>query len=1084
MAIEFIVGRAGSGKTFSCLEKIKNILKTSPLDTEIIFLLPAYQTYRAELELAEITGGAVNTRMCSFQRFARQILFEVGGAIVPRISEIGRRLLLRKILLNRLKADDLKFYKRSARQRGFAESLSQELQEFRTYSIDAEKILSNLENVDDEDLSNKLYDLATLLGDFRKSCEGKQNDESDLLEKAAELIKNSVAVKRSEIFIDGFIFFDPQQRKILSELFKYAKNIHIVLPMNCKLNDRENISRIGLFNRSFKTYEMLVNTAKEVGAEIEITKCESPRRFESDALKNIEENFFARKAQKFSCGEDFKIVEAVNRRVEVEAIAQDILKLRREKNFRFREIGIISRDDSYNNLIKPIFEMHNIPFFADGKRAAAHHPFAELIRTLPEILRGWRAESIFRCLRTGFFEIAAEEIDLLENYVVEFGLRGEKVWLQKENWTRHRHSVEESADNAPSEKEAERLAKVDSIRRKVTEPLEKFSQAFKKKKSAQEMTVALYEFIESLKVYEKLSAWSEEEERKGNLALSKEHLKIWDDVVNLFEQIVDVLEDFIIDAKEFESILNEGIDALEMSLIPPGIDEVTVAQFDQNALQNSRAIYILGFNDNNFPKPAREKFLLSDADRLHLSEDCKLEISKGGRETVLAEKFLVYRGLTEAKNYLCISYALADAEGRAGRAAAMLDRLKNIFSDAQVETVNLDVLNSLGSEIDYAVGERKISAESAKKLYAPRKKMTATVTRLEEFNQCPFRYFANYGLNLQERREYKVKSPDIGNILHSVLKTFGEDLKAENRRWASVEENELVERVTKIVDGFTGNLNNKILQSTNLGRRQRARIKKVAISSIKRLVELDKVSKFHPELFEEKFSDLSEKTLKYDIDGVKVFPKGTIDRVDFSEDGKYFLIIDYKTGTAYLNLAEIFAGVNLQLLTYLMVTKKIGEVGGRLPAGMLYYFLKYPSKQGKTLADAADAVDKEVSPSGWLLDNEKIINDVDSSHDFIKVSFKKNGEIDARSRGKYLQSEENFKILLDFVDDIIRNTAKKILNGEIQAEPFQYKKIDACRFCGYTEICDFNQKIDKAKVPDLVDNEKILEQMKLQHATF
>ena len=94
--LEIIIGRAGTGKTFYCLDKMKKILETSPLATQIFYLLPAYQTYRAELELANITGGAVNARMCSFQRFANQILDEVGGSIVPRISEIGGRLYCEK----------------------------------------------------------------------------------------------------------------------------------------------------------------------------------------------------------------------------------------------------------------------------------------------------------------------------------------------------------------------------------------------------------------------------------------------------------------------------------------------------------------------------------------------------------------------------------------------------------------------------------------------------------------------------------------------------------------------------------------------------------------------------------------------------------------------------------------------------------------------------------------------------------------------------------------------------------------------------------------------------------------------------
>lgn len=1068
MSVEMIIGRAGTGKTFSCLQQMKKILQTSPLDTKIIFLLPAYQTYRAELELATITGGAVNTRMCSFQRFARQILSEVGGAIVPRISETGRRLLLRKILLNR--ANDLKYFKKAARQRGFAENLSQELQELRTYSIDAEKLREVLKKIDNEELSDKISDLATLSENFRDAIADKQNDESDLLEKAAELIKISDDVKTSEIFIDGFIFFDPQQRKILREIFSHAQNVHITLPMDTDLNSRENINPLGIFNRSFETFKSIKNLAEEVKADFKITRCEKFKRFENEPLKFIEENIFGKNnSQLKNFHSSLKIVEAVNKRVEVEAVAQDILKLHREKNFRFREIGIISRDESYADLLKPILEIHGIPFFIDSKRAATHHPLAELIRSTLEILRGWRAEPIFRTLRTGFFDIATEKIDLLENYVIEFGIRGENVWTQKEDWKKHRHRLEDNF-NEPSKAEVARLAEINEIRRKISEPLIKFSKAVKKKNSARDLVTALYNFVEELSVHEKLAEMSEAEEKRGNLSMSREHLKIWDDVINLLEQVADSLNEDLLSTKEFELIINEGLDALEMSIIPPGIDEVTISQFDQNSLQNSRAIYLLGFSDADFPKKADEKLLLSDADRLRLNEN-NLEISKGGRERIFAEKFLVYRGLTEAKNYLYISYPLADSEGKAMRPATLVEKLKSMFAIEKVETKNLDVLKNLGSEAEYSLIEKILSADTAKKLYAPAKKLNGSVTKFETFNKCPFQYFAGYGLKLEERREYKIQAPDIGNILHELMKKFGEQLKVENKFWREVGDEDLKIRVDKILDELTTKLNNKILLTTNAYKHRRERIKKVALSSLKRLIELDKVSKFHPELFEKNFRELGDKFLAYKIDDVKVELTGIIDRIDFNEDENYFLVIDYKTGEAYLNLAEVFFGVNLQLMTYLAAADKLDEVGERLPAGMLYHFLKYPSKRGETVEAAKKEIENELKAEGWYLDDKNIVAQIDETQNFIKVKLKKDGDFDADTQKKVVKSAGIFQELIKRVDEIFQTTCEKILNGEISANPFQSKKKDACKYCIYGELCGFDSKIDKGNSPKLDDNE-------------
>ena len=1066
--VEIIIGRAGTGKTFYCLQRMKKILETSPLATQIFYLLPAYQTYRAELELANITGGAVNTEMCSFQRFATQILDEVGGSIVPRISEIGKRLLLRKILINRTK--DLLYYERAAKQRGFVEILAKEIHDLRTYSVDTKKLFETAETLDDDELKNKIHDVAILYEDFRNALADKQNDDSDLIEHAAELIKKSAAIRRAEIFIDGFIFFDPQQRKILSEIFKYAKNVYIVLPMDTEISSRENVKDVGIFNRAFRTFNILKKLTAESEVEIKITNCTAPKRFEVPALKFIEENFFARTYKTFTGNADgLKIVEAVNKRAEVEAVAQDILKLHKQ-NYRFREIGIIARDETYSDLIKPLFEMHGIPFFIDKKRAAAPHPLAEMIRSALEILRGWRAESIFRCLRTGFFNLAQEDIDFLENYVLEFGLRGEKVWTAENNWRWYRHSLD---SDKISESETARLEKVDTIRRAAIQPLINFSQAVKKKNSAKNLTAALYELLESLNVCEKLTEWAKLEESRGNLAMSREHLKIWKDIIELFDQVAESLDENSITTKEFESIINEGLDALQMSLIPPGVDEVTVSDFDQNSLQNSRAIYILGFSSSSFPKKISEKNLLTDADRLHLN-DSGIEIPKGSSDAMLAEKFLVYRSLTEAKNYLYISYPLADSEGNAMNAAPLLDKFKKFFPQLKFDFIRLDILESLGSEVDFIASEKILSPQSAEKLYAPNKKLRGSVTNVESFNKCPFQYFAKYGLKLDERREYKVTPPDIGNILHSVLCQFGERLKKQNRRWSSVEDTELEKIVTEILDSLTDNFNNKILLSSNALKHQRDRIKKLAIFSLQRLIKFDAVSKFHPNFFEETFGDKNQ-ALIYDIQGVKMELTGKIDRVDFNEDGGYFLIVDYKTGAAYLNLNEIYAGINLQLLTYLMVAQNLEIVGGRTPAGMMYYFLKYPMKTVEDAAKAEGAGDMKFS--GWTLDDTNIIREIDSTdgQEFLGVTLTKSGEINGRTK-QHVKSAEQFAIMTNFLEYKLQNTGKEILTGNIEINPVKTPKSDACKYCVYGELCGF--KSDKNSDFENLDDNKIFEKMK------
>ena len=443
---------------------------------------------------------------------------------------------------------------------------------------------------------------------------------------------------------------------------------------------------------------------------------------------------------------------------------------------------------------------------------------------------------------------------------------------------------------------------------------------------------------------------------------------------------------------------------------------------------------------------------------------------------MIAEKFLVYRGLTEAKEYLYISYPLADAESNAMNAAALLDKFKKIFPQIKINFVQLDILENLGSEIDFIAKEKFLSADSAEKLYAPNKKLRGSVTNVESFNKCPFQYFVKYGLKLDERREYKITPPDIGNILHSVMSRFGERLKKEERRWASVDDNELDEIVTKILDELTSDFNNKILFSSNAIKQQRARIKKVAIFSLKRLIKFDAVSKFHPKFFEETFGGKNSKPLIYDIAGVKMELTGKIDRVDFDEGGRYFLILDYKTGNDYLNLNEIYHGVNMQLLTYLMVAKNLEIVGGRSPAGMMYYFLKYPVKTVES-PDTAGKIDTALKFSGWTLDNTNVIKEIDSTdkQEFLSVSLNKDGTINATTK-RNVKTDEEFKLLTEFAEYEIHKTGEKILSGNIEVKPAKMPKNDACKYCIYGEICGF--KSNKNITVENLDDNKILAKMK------
>ena len=1106
------------------------------MGTPLILLLPEHMTYQAERELAASMRegkGFLRARVFGFRRFARQVLLEVGGMACPRVTEVGRSLLLKKILNRR--RGELKVFGRAAKQRGFSRTLSEAIQELKSYGLRPEDMKKAAEKAEEPRLRGKLEDLALLSEDFQRAMKGRYNDNEDVMDALAQRLPGAKFLRGAEVWVDGFIFFNPQERRVLGELMKLADEIHVSLAMEPDLRSPANLRQTGLFHRSWRTMEELRKMGEELGLSWKVRPLKGFHRGRGEALRQIEGQLFARSFRPVpEAAEGVILAEAAVRRLEVDAAASDILRLCRDKGFRYRDIGILLRDEAYGGLLDFALEEHGIPFFRDAKRSAAHHPLAELLRSAFEALRGWRYEPLFRCLRTGFFPVTWEQLDRLENYVLEFGIRGAGRWLAEEDWRWQRRSPEEAGEG-PEERTEKLLTEINFARRQVAAPLASFRQGVRAARTVREMTEALYLFLLELKAPERLMEWADRAEAEGRLDVAEEHRKIWGDVIDLMDQMAELSGGEVMPPGEYADLLGEGLDTLEFSLVPPGLDHVSVASFDQNSLANSRAIYILGANEGIMPRHSKEKGLFTDGERLHLQE-AGVELSSGALEGSLAERYLLYRGFTEARDYLWVSWSMADAAGNGVAPSSLVARLRAILPHGERLFLPLEyLLHSEGEEdsldrvaslrlsngrhalsglvsalrrkregqkmeewwrdaynwiledetlskaragilkgIFFRGGEERLSEALARELFANRGRLRGSVTRFECFRKCPFRHFAQYGLKLRERQEYRFQAMDLGTLLHDALREFGEQLKASGRYWRDVSEEECHAMCQSILDRLMPRLRNELLMSTAQYRHQQERICSVAERSIRRLVALDAVSRFHPRVYEQPFgAGAGMNPLVYPLDrGMRVEILGQIDRVDLAESGGYFLVIDYKTGASAINLLEVYHGLRMQLLTYLLAAKVLLEKSEGtevIPAGMLYFFLKYPMLTAKSKVreeEARKEIEKKLRMPGWILAEEEVIRAIDSSQQFIKVRLKKSGEVYDQDRPR-VKTMEEFAVLLDYVDCLLESTGREILSGGIRPEPYRRKGAVPCTYCPYRAVCGFDLQLEGFRYREL-----------------
>lgn len=1112
-----------------CLEEIAAAVKEKPLGKPVLLLTPAHLTYKLEKQLAALLrengSGYIRAQVFSFARLARQVLLETGGAVCPRLTTIGKRLLLKRILSRDGKK--LSFFAKAVRQRGFSAQLAETVKEFKSFAVSPEYLEEKSGELEDDTLRVKIGELALLYHDFCEEMNGRYADEEDILDALISHIKESEYLAGAEIWIDGFAYFNPQERNIIAELLKKAGNIHVSLLMDTE-NERENCSETGLFHDAWEIEQVLLEMAAGQKTEVRVRKLTGQYRFEAAGIKTVERELFSNHAKPGEA-EGVRITEAANRRRELEAMAADILRLCREEGFCWKEIGILLRNpDAYGNLPSMVMGDYGIPFFCDYKQAGTHHPLAELIRSSFDVLRRWKYEPIFRALKTGFFPVTREQTDILENYVLSFDIKDNR-WTDAEEWKWLRRFDElENSGEAPDEREQEKLLTVNMLRRRVTAPLQSFAESMKKAENVREMTTAVYDFLAALQVPEQLEQWSLEAEKSGRLAEARMHQQIWDDVVELMEQFVAMSGDEKMSRKEYEELFADGLDALSVALIPPGLDYVTMSSFDRNSLAGVRALYILGANEGVMPQYCRESGLLSDAERSHLMEH-DIRLASGSRHDSFGEANVLYRGFATGSAYLWLSYPLADADGKALKRSIYITKLlKEImprvsFFSAGIEDMPYggglsekiaakrqaltalagvlrnysetpkdlgfwqDVYNLLRNDKAFAPlvtlvtkglfrdrNAEKLPPELAVKLYAVRNKLKGSVSRFESFRNCPFKHFLEHGLKLKERERYRFEVRENGTFLHAVMARFGETLKQEGKQWADISQSECHERCKQIVNELAPRMMGEILYSSAQKDNLRERITRTAEKSLQRLIDFDKVSKFSPAEFEHSFGMGEKASLPLRInlkDGFLLEVRGKIDRIDKSEDGKYYLVMDYKTGKMEINLTEVFYGIKLQLLTYLLLAKSIAD-DGSVPAGVLYCFLKnrtitenYPLDEVAIKAE----IDKELRMPGWLLKDEDVVRLVDESSKYIKVKISKSGEFDAHSL-KNVKSEEEFGVLFEYMEWLLQDTGNRILGGELQVAP--YCGVDkACKYCNYQAVCRF----DPVKDGQLVNNPEKLE---------
>jgi ATP-dependent helicase/nuclease subunit B len=1121
MSLRLIYGRAGSGKSYFCLNDIKHRLEKEDI-RELMLLVPEQFSFQSQKNFLKIVGekGSVKAQVLDFKRMAHKVFNEVGGITRKHMNSSGKSMLIYHILEQ--KKDQLRTFNLAAKQQGFVNTVSDMISEFKRFNVTPELLtmaVNNLEN--NEGLKDKLLDISSIYSDFQNVLHKNYIDSDDDLTLLAEKIDIWKPLQGAEVWIDEFSSFTPQQYIIIEKLLKKCSQVNITL---CAESSKGNVNDSDVFAVTSNTERRLISIAEENNISIDkpITLNKKPfyRFGDSREIGFLEEQFYSFPYKTYNVAtENISIFKATNTYAEVEKAAREITRLCMDEGVRYKDIAVVTRDlNRYAKLTSVIFSEYGIPYFIDEKKDIDGNLIVVLITSVIEIFtKNWSYEAVFRYLKTGLTGISRENIDLLENYAMAVGIKGKKKWTQEEDWN---IPMERQYDATElSDRNIEILQRVNEIRRSVVEPIERLYLRIKNKNLVKDTCTAVYEFLCELNIPNTIEKWIKDLEISGKLELAREYSQIWNIIMELLDQIVEVLGTEKLMLDQFVKVISIGFNEHKMGLIPPALDQVLVGGVDRLKSHDVTVLFIIGVNDGIFPSATNDEGILTDQDRAVLNA-MGMELAKDTKSQAFEEQYLVYTSLTLANKCLKISYPMADFEGKSLRPSVIISRLKTIFTklseendlmEAETEEEYLKLVNAptptfnqlisimrknedgeehspiwkdvynwyasndkwqdrcsnIFSGISYTNQVKLIQAEKIRKLYGDN--INYSVTRFEKYVQCPFAYYAQYGLKAKERRIFKLSAPDLGSFMHGVIDKFSKNVTETNLDWKDVNKDWCSDQVSLIVDEMIESKGAAVFNSSPRYRYLTSRLKRVLTRTMMLITEQIKRSGFSPVSYEQEFRQgAAYPPIVIELpSGEKVNIIGKIDRIDMLErEGEtYIRIVDYKSGSKEFKLSDVYFGLQIQLLLYLdavCANESEGLENPLLPGGILYFKIDDPMiKNMRNLSDEQLEIEimKSLKMKGLLLKDVDIIKEMDreivGNSYIIPARINKDGTLGKSSAA----SEEQFLALKNHVRENLARCCTEMLKGDITIKPYKKKKETACDYCIYSSVCQFDSCI-------------------------
>lgn len=1021
-----------------------------------ILMVPELISHEAERKLCREAGDTASryAEVLSFTRLARRVSESMGSAAQETLDNGGRVVAMAAAA--RQLASRLKAYAAVETKPEFLTELIDGVDEFKRCCITPTDLkIASLAT--EGSLSQKLEELSMLMETYDALCARGRRDPRDQMFWLLEQLEQGDFGQNHVFYIDGFPDLTRQHMAILEYLITVSPSVTVSL--NCDRSD----SHLLAFEKAGATAKLLLQSARKAGVDVNIELIESPVR----PLANVRSSLFQGSLAAGSERESLHTLRLDTPWQECMAAAHQVWNLVLQ-GCRFRDITLVCTDlAEYRDPVRMIFRRMGIPVYLSGTEDILQKSIiATVLTALDAALSGFDQRNVLRYLRSGLSPLDQDTCDLVENYAILWGIRGNR-WISP--WENHPDGL--GVDW--SEDAYARLEELNSARSVSMDPLLRMYRSFEKATCLRDQVVALYTFLEEIRLEQRLSSLARELDDCGENREAQILNQLWEILLSALEQMYDVLGETVWEPEHFTRLLRLLLSQYDVGTIPPVLDAVQMGAVNAMRCNSEKYLIVLGAQEGCLPGYSGSRGVLTDQERVALRA-LGVPLTGGAMEGIQEEFAEIYGVFCGAMEQIFVSYSgeqpsfvfrrLLELSGKLEQPDPSMDFALGDTMEAAAWLARYDAPDTarrLGLEQQYAavIARRdyvlgRVEPENIRGLYG--KQLNLSASQIDTQAECRLSYFLKYGLKAKERKEAQLDPAEFGTYVHDVLEhTAAEIMKRGG--FPSVTLDDTLEIAHDFSDEYAAQRFSQI-DSERFRYLFRRNLRELDMVVQELWMEL-KDSAFQPKGFEVQFGG---------NDGLPAIPipnssmgallQGFVDRVDVwqSPGSLYYRVVDYKTGKKAFDYCDVFNGIGLQMLLYLFALKQSGTslLGqNAYPAGVQYFPARAPYISTDGCMDDEEAAknrQKEWKRSGLLLQDEAVLQAMEPGDSPVRMGYTlKDGNI-----GGDVADRDQLRLLECYVFHVLEKLVDDIASGNVSPNPYtRGTSHNACQYCPYGSVC-------------------------------